>query len=116
MEAGKKKGYAWAVSAGLCAASAALSAKIISPQSVKYGFVVLFIVAMWGCFVQSLKNISALQATATNFATNFLISGLAGYFLFQEPLSEKWFAGALLIVVAALILGKSSIGKKTRTD
>ncbi|XP_068336937.1 uncharacterized protein [Pyrus communis] len=116
MEASKKKGYAWAASAGLCAASAAVSAKLIGPQIVKYGFVVLFIVAMWGCFVQSLKGISALQATATNFATNFLISGLAGYFWFQEPLSEKWFAGALLIVVAALILSKLSILMKARTD
>ncbi|CAN6582527.1 unnamed protein product [Malus baccata var. baccata] len=88
MEA-SKKGYAWAVSAGLCAASAAVSAKLITNQIVKYCFVVLFNVTMWGCFVQSLKNLSSLQATATNFATNFLTSGLAGYFLFQEPLSEK---------------------------
>ncbi|TQD92545.1 hypothetical protein C1H46_021881 [Malus baccata] len=115
MEA-SKKGYAWAVSAGLCAASAAVSAKLITNQIVKYCFVVLFNVTMWGCFVQSLKNLSSLQATATNFATNFLTSGLAGYFLFQEPLSEKWFAGALLIVVGALVLSKSSIEKKARTD
>ncbi|CAN6722335.1 unnamed protein product [Malus baccata var. baccata] len=115
MEA-SKKGYAWAVSAGLCAASAAVSAKLITNQIVKYCFVVLFNVTMWGCFVQSLKNLSSLQATATNFATNFLTSGLAGYFLFQEPLSEKWFAGALLIVVGALVLSKSSIEKKAHTD
>nr|XP_008389598.1 uncharacterized protein LOC103451929 [Malus domestica] len=115
MEA-SKKGYAWAVSAGLCAASAAVSAKLITNQIVKYCFVILFNVTMWGCFVQSLKNLSSLQATATNFATNFLTSGLAGYFLFQEPLSEKWFAGALLIVVGALVLSKSSIEKKAHTD
>ncbi|CAN6582526.1 uncharacterized protein LOC103930106 [Pyrus x bretschneideri] len=115
MEA-SKKGYAWAVSAGLCAASAAVSAKLITNQIVKYCFVVLFNVTMWGCFVQSLKNLSSLQATATNFATNFLTSGLAGYFLFQEPLSEKWFAGALLIVIGALVLSKSSIEKNVHTD
>lgn len=32
MEGNKKKGYAWAVSAGLNAALAAVSAKLINPQ------------------------------------------------------------------------------------
>ncbi|KAM5562034.1 hypothetical protein ABKV19_017315 [Rosa sericea] len=113
---GKKKGYAWAVSAGLNAALAAVSAKLITPQILRYGMVVLFNVTMWGCYVNSLKALSSLQATVTNFAANFLSSGLAGYFLFQEPLSFKWFAGAMLIVVGSLVLSKSSIEKKTRTD
>ncbi|XP_062023043.1 uncharacterized protein LOC133739310 [Rosa rugosa] len=113
---GKKKGYAWAVSAGLNAALAAVSAKLITPQILRYGMVVLFNVTMWGCYVNSLKALSSLQATVTNFAANFLSSGLAGYSLFQEPLSFKWFAGAMLIVVGSLVLSKSSIEKKTRTD
>lgn len=41
---------------------------------------------MWGCYVNSLKALSSLQATVTNFATNFLSSGLAGFFLFEEVL------------------------------
>lgn len=44
---------------------------------------------MWGCYVNSLKALSSLQATVTNFATNFISSGLAGYFLFEEPLPSK---------------------------
>lgn len=48
---------------------------------------ILFNATMWGCYVNSLKALSSLQATVTNFAANFLSSGLAGYFLFQEPLS-----------------------------
>jgi hypothetical protein len=44
---------------------------------------------MWGCYVNSLKALSSLQATVTNFAANFLSSGLAGYFLFEEPLPSK---------------------------
>ncbi|KAI3684935.1 hypothetical protein L6452_34164 [Arctium lappa] len=112
----KKKGYGWAVSAGLCAALAAISAKFITPQLVRYGMVIFFNVVMWGCYVNSLKALSSLQATVTNFATNFLSSGLAGFFLFDEPLSFKWFAGALLIVVGVFILSKSSIEEKTSTD
>ncbi|XLS71511.1 hypothetical protein HN51_028376 [Arachis hypogaea] len=48
----------------------------------RYAFVALFNVTMWGCFVNSLKSLSSLQATVTNFATNFISSGLAGFFFF----------------------------------
>ncbi|KAM0035755.1 putative transmembrane protein [Helianthus debilis subsp. tardiflorus] len=116
MAVSKKKGYSWAVSAGLNAAFAAISAKFITPQLIRYGMVILFNVMMWGCYVNSLKALSSLQATVTNFATNFLSSGLAGFFLFQEPLSPKWFAGALLIVVGVFILSKSSVEEKTNKD
>lgn len=49
----------------------------------------MFNVTMWGCYVNSLRALSSLQATVTNFATNFLSSGLAGFFLFGEVLSPK---------------------------
>ncbi|KAJ0776894.1 putative transmembrane protein [Helianthus annuus] len=58
--------------------------------------VMLFNVMMWGCYVNSLKALSSLQATVTNFATNFLSSGLAGFFLFEEPLSPKVHISTLL--------------------
>ncbi|KAF8038047.1 hypothetical protein BT93_B0796 [Corymbia citriodora subsp. variegata] len=83
---------------------------------IKYGFVILFNVTMWGCYVNSLKSLSSLQATVTNFSTNFLTSGLAGFFLFDESLRYQWFAGALFIVIGVLILSKSSIEKKNRVD
>lgn len=60
---------------------------LISNQFVRFGLVILFNVTMWGCYVNSLKALSSLQATVTNFATNFLSSGLAGFFLFEEALS-----------------------------
>lgn len=113
---GNRGGYLWAVSAGLTAALAAISAKLFTSQIVRYGLVVLFNVTMWGCYVNSLKALSSLQATVTNFATNFLTSGLAGYFLFEEALSFRWFAGAMLIVVGVLVLSKSSIERKESTD
>nr|XP_023900320.1 uncharacterized protein LOC112012160 isoform X2 [Quercus suber] len=90
MEGRKRKGYAWAFLAGLTAALAAISAKLFTSQFVKFGLVIFFNVTMWGCYVNSLKALSSLQATVTNFATNFLSSGLAGFFLFEEALSFKF--------------------------
>uniref|UniRef100_A0A2P2K817 EamA domain-containing protein n=1 Tax=Rhizophora mucronata TaxID=61149 RepID=A0A2P2K817_RHIMU len=116
MDGIKRKGYAWAIAAGLNAAAAAIAAKFFSYPLVRYGLVVLFNVTMWGCYVQSLKALSSLQATVTNFATNFLSSGLAGFFLFQEMMSVQWLAGALLIVIGVIILSKSSIERKISID
>ncbi|KAH9610637.1 hypothetical protein KSS87_017125 [Heliosperma pusillum] len=105
----ESRGYGWAIAAGLNAALAAISAKFFFSQLVKYSFVILFNVTMWVCYTNSLRALSSLQATVTNFATNFLSSGLAGFFLFGEALSTKWFAGALLIVMGVFVLTKSSI-------
>ncbi|XP_052488404.1 uncharacterized protein LOC105786819 [Gossypium raimondii] len=114
MEGSSGKGYAWAISAGFNAALAAVAAKLLLPPVIRYGLVVFFNVIMWGCYVNSLKALSSLQATVTNFATNFLTSGLAGFFLFEELLSFKWFAGAMFIVIGVLILSKSSVEKRER--
>ncbi|XP_060199784.1 uncharacterized protein LOC132628094 [Lycium barbarum] len=110
------EGYVWAIAAGLNAALAAISAKFFTSQLIKYGCVILFNVTMWGCYVNSLKALSSLQATVTNFATNFLSSGLAGFLLFREPLPVQWFAGASLIVLGVIVLSKSSIEKKPHTS
>ncbi|XP_050227903.1 uncharacterized protein LOC126677363 [Mercurialis annua] len=112
----KRQGYVWAVSAGINAALAAIAAKFITSQLFKYALVVAFNVIMWGCYVSSLKALSSLQATVTNFATNFISSGVAGYLLFNETLSAQWFAGALLIVIGVVILSKSSIEQKASVD
>ncbi|KAL1323285.1 uncharacterized protein [Arachis hypogaea] len=110
-------GYGWAVCAGFNAALAAISTKLPLPhQFLRYAFVALFNVTMWGCYVNSLKSLSSLQATVTNFATNFISSGLAGFFFFHESLSPQWFAGALLIIIGVVILSKSSVEEKLRTD
>ncbi|KAL2343318.1 hypothetical protein Fmac_004603 [Flemingia macrophylla] len=118
MEGGSGNGYAWAVSAGLNAALAAISAKLQLQlhQFVRYGMVVFFNVTMWASYVNSLKALSSLQATVTNFATNFISSGFAGYFFFRESLSFQWFAGALLIIIGVIILSNSSVEKKDSAD
>ncbi|KAJ4916944.1 Uncharacterized protein Rs2_02494 [Raphanus sativus] len=112
----KKRGYIWAISAGFNAALAAISAKFFSSLVIKYGLVVLCNVVMWGCYVNSLRALSSLQATVTNFAANFLSSGFAGLFLFHESLPFRWFAGALSITIGVVILSKSSVDNKVSTD
>uniref|UniRef100_A0A9I9D019 Uncharacterized protein n=1 Tax=Cucumis melo TaxID=3656 RepID=A0A9I9D019_CUCME len=84
------KGYVWAISAGLNAALSAIAAKLFSYTFFRYGLVIAFNLAMWGCYVNSLKALSSLQATGTNFSANFLCSGLAGFFLFEEALSFQF--------------------------
>ncbi|KAI4339918.1 hypothetical protein MLD38_024803 [Melastoma candidum] len=118
-----RKGYAWAILAGSNAALAAISAKLISfPVNSPAAFytircVVMFNVVMWGCYVQSLRDLSTLQATATNFAANFLTSGFAGSLLFGELLKLQWFAGAFLIVIGVLVLSTSTTEeRKERLD
>ncbi|CAH9094241.1 unnamed protein product [Cuscuta epithymum] len=81
-----KRGHAWAISAGISAALSAVSAKLFPSQVLQYSMVVIFNFIMWGCYVNSLKALSSLQATVTSFATNFLSSAMAGFYLFQEPL------------------------------
>ncbi|KAK9713983.1 hypothetical protein RND81_06G063300 [Saponaria officinalis] len=108
----ESKGYGWAVGAGVNAALAAISAKLFSSQLLKYVFVIVFNVTMWGCYTHSLTALSSLQATVVSFATNFLSSALAAFFLFSESLSPKWFVGASLIVIGVFILTKSSIETK----
>ncbi|XP_015958193.1 uncharacterized protein LOC107482264 isoform X3 [Arachis duranensis] len=100
MDAGSRGGYGygWAVCAGFNAALAAISAKLPLPhQFLRYAFVALFNVTMWGCYVNSLKSLSSLQATVTNFATNFISSGLAGFFFFHESLSPQVPYSSLLV-------------------
>ncbi|KAI0499975.1 hypothetical protein KFK09_018183 [Dendrobium nobile] len=102
MARGNHQGYSWAVAAGLNAALAAVSAKFFASLFLRYGLVLFFNVTMWGCYINSLKALSSLQATVTNFATNFLSSGVAGFFLFQESLPSRWFAGAFFIIIGVL--------------
>lgn len=50
-----------------------------------YAIMVLCNVVMWSFYVRSLKALTSLQATVVNFASNFLLSGMAGFLLFNEP-------------------------------
>ncbi|CAL4912335.1 unnamed protein product [Urochloa decumbens] len=104
-------GYGWALAAGFNAALAAISAKFFASLLLKYGMVILFNVTMWGCYVNSLKALSSLQATVTNFAANFISSGLAGYFLFHEPLPSK----VPVLLFLAFLSSANQASRRNRT-
>ncbi|XP_078442019.1 cell growth defect protein [Wolffia australiana] len=110
------KGFLWAIAAGLNAALAAVSAKLVLNQFLKFGLVLVLNVVMWACYISSLRVLSSLQATVTSFATNFLSSGFLGSLIFEEPVSPKWLGGAALIVVGVIILSKSSTETRARQD
>lgn len=65
--------------------------------------------------MRSLKALTSLQATVLNFASNFLISGLAGFLCFNEALHGQWFLGAFLIVLGILLLSKADKEPKDNT-
>ncbi|KAI5083793.1 hypothetical protein GOP47_0003536, partial [Adiantum capillus-veneris] len=119
----RASGWLWASAAGCAAATSAVLAKLLSPQLLPllrvlgYGGVVLLNVLMWSCYVRSLKVLSSLQATVVNFASNFLISGLAGYLCFSEHLPPQWFLGAFLIVTGIVLLSEADTSKeKSKTN
>lgn len=112
--------WAWACAAGATAAASAVMAKIASPLERRdykvacYASVVLCNVIMWSLYVRSLKALTSLQATVVNFASNFLLSGLAGFLLFNEPAHLQWFLGAAFIVLGIWFVSHAS--KETADD
>eukprot|EP00250_Pteridium_aquilinum_P015819 c22781_g1_i4 orf=497-865(-) len=115
---GYSSGWLWASGAGCAAAMSAVLAKLLSPQlpslvrALGYGGVVLLNVFMWSFYVRSLKVLSSLQATVVNFASNFLISALAGYLFFSEDLPLQWFLGASLIILGIVLLSQADYSEE----
>jgi drug/metabolite transporter (DMT)-like permease len=72
-------------------------------------------VAMWTLYVRSLASLSSLQATVLNFAANFLLSGFAGFLIFEEATHFQWFLGAALIVMGIMVLSKAEVSSEPAT-
>jgi drug/metabolite transporter (DMT)-like permease len=72
-------------------------------------------VAMWTLYVRSLASLSSLQATVLNFAANFLLSGFAGFLIFEEATHFQWFLGATLIVMGIMVLSKAEVSSEPAT-
>ncbi|OMO57800.1 hypothetical protein CCACVL1_25685 [Corchorus capsularis] len=60
MKGSRTKDYAWAISASINPAFAAVLAKFFLSPLVRYGLVIFFNVIMWECYVNSLKALSSL--------------------------------------------------------
>lgn len=62
--------------------------------------------AMTSCYVQALHDSGSVQATVISASMNFVLSGLAGWALFREAISLRWWAGAgLTLMGVALVAG-----------
>ncbi|KAL3693395.1 hypothetical protein R1sor_007046 [Riccia sorocarpa] len=106
--------WAWACAAGACAATSAIMAKLASPlerweyKAACFAIVILCNVSMWSLYVRSLTALSSLQATVVNFGSNFLLSGLAGFIIFNEPAHFQWFVGASFILAGIWVISTAS--------
>ena len=69
--------------------------------------------AMTSCYVQALHASSSVQATVISFALNFLLSAAVGWAVFGEPLSLRWWAGAVLTMVGVALVAGWGFESKT---
>ncbi|TGJ81175.1 hypothetical protein E0Z10_g7593 [Xylaria hypoxylon] len=70
-----------------------------------------FNAVMWTLFTQALASSnSTTQVSIMNTSTNFMITALLGFAIFAEALPPLWWAGATLLVVGNVIIGRRDEG------
>ncbi len=60
--------------------------------------------AMTSYYVQSLHQSGSLLATVINTSVGFVLAGVAGHVVFDEPLSMQWWGGAGLALAGVALL------------
>ncbi|KAI1660742.1 hypothetical protein F4813DRAFT_262541 [Daldinia decipiens] len=72
-----------------------------------FGLNLVFNGVMWTLFTQALaKGNSTTQVSIMNTSANFVITALLGLVIFSESLPPLWWAGAALLVVGNVIIGR----------
>ncbi|KAM5348418.1 hypothetical protein ACJ41O_008242 [Fusarium nematophilum] len=67
---------------------------------------------MWTLFTQALaRGTSTTQVSILNTSTNFMVTALLGVVIFSETLPPLWWAGAALLVVGNIIVGRNDESK-----
>ena len=103
----------YSIVAGLSACLASISGKLLFSQPTLFSlvsalFIVLFVfsnVFMWRCYSKALSlSSTSIQPTIVTKTSNFLLSALAGFFLFAEPINSTWLLGFLLIVIGVYLI------------
>lgn len=62
--------------------------------------------AMTSCYVHALHDSGSVKATVISASMNFVVTGVAGFAIFKEALSLRWWAGAgLTLMGVALVAG-----------
>lgn len=103
--------------AGLCAALASVTGKLItvsyvdvsSDSTVSFAAATVFRAtflgatiflngAMWTMFVEAMQALNSAEATVLNLGCNIIFSAAIGWLIFDEKFSVLWWIGATLIV------------------
>ena len=68
---------------------------------------------MWALFTKALaRGTSTTQVSILNTSSNFMITAVLGWMIFSESLPPLWFAGAALLVVGNVIIGRRDEGEE----
>ncbi|KAL6061158.1 hypothetical protein QOT17_013075 [Balamuthia mandrillaris] len=86
-----------------------LDGVVITLRLLCFGLFFLSNLLMWNMFVKSLNNTSSsLVPTVINTATNFFLSAVLAWLLFDESLSWSWAFGASFILVGLVLISRST--------
>lgn len=62
---------------------------------------------MWTLFTTALaRGTSTTQVSIMNTSANFVLTALLGLFIFSESLPPMWWAGASLLVIGNVVIGR----------
>jgi hypothetical protein len=71
---------------------------------------------MWALFTRALTlNSSTTRVSILNTSTNFLFTAFLGLLIFRESLPPLWFAGAAMLVIGNVIIGRREEDDKDST-
>jgi drug/metabolite transporter (DMT)-like permease len=98
---------------GVFASSSALFSKLALQQSYYlFGLMLISNYFMFYFYTLGLQESSTIQVITLNSASNMIMTGLYGFFLFDEKITTKWILGATLICIGSIILTKNEDDSK----
>lgn len=109
----ESSGNSYAILAGLSACFASIFGKLTFSQTRILSIetivlIILFVfsnVFMWRCYSKALSySHTSIQPTIVTKTSNFLLSALAGFFFFSEPINFTWILGFLLILLGVYLI------------
>ena len=62
---------------------------------------------MWALFTTALtRATSTTRVSIINTSSNFMVTAVLGFIIFKEKLPALWWAGAAMLVVGTVVIGK----------
>lgn len=113
----ESSGNFYAILAGLSACSASIFGKLtfsqtrfLSIETLVYILPFVFSnVFMWRCYSKALScSTTSIQPTIVTKTSNFLLSALAGFVFFAEPINFTWILGFVLILLGVYLISSKN--------